>query len=133
VTACGRVETLAIGLVPRTASEGEDASGASARSRSGGRARERSERPQPQRRPRRARPGALINKEPDSAVPASGHVPWRADHGHHAQQLDGGGLAAGCCWPVRTLTGCLIRALVVVVPASRCDMCCLSFVKPRRA
>jgi hypothetical protein len=33
---------------------------------------------------------------------------------------DCGVLAAGCGWPVRTLTGCLVRALAVVVPASRC-------------
>ena len=38
------------------------------------------------------------------------------------------GLAAGCGWPVRTLTGCLVWALAVVVPASRRGGCCLSFV-----
>ena len=38
---------------------------------------------------------------------------------------DCGVLAAGCGWPVRTLTGCLVRALAVVVPASRCGVCCL--------
>jgi hypothetical protein len=31
------------------------------------------------------------------------------------------GLAAGCDWPVRTLTGCLVRAQPVVVAATRCD------------
>ena len=45
-----------------------------------------------------------------------------------AQQLDGG-LAAGCGWPVRTLTGCLVWALPVVVPATYCGVCCLPFVK----
>ena len=41
------------------------------------------------------------------------------------------GLAAACGWPVRTLTGCLVWALAVVLSASRCGVCCLSFVKPR--
>jgi hypothetical protein len=42
-------------------------------------------------------------------------------------------LAAGCGWPVRTLTGCLVRAPVVVVRATRCGACGLSFVKPSDA
>ena len=41
-------------------------------------------------------------------------------------------LAAGCGWPVRTLTGCLVRALAFDV-ATRCSVCCLPFVKPRVA
>ena len=45
-------------------------------------------------------------------------------------QLDGG-LAAGCGRPVRTPFGCLVRALAVVVPASKCGVCCLSLVGPR--
>jgi hypothetical protein len=48
-----------------------------------------------------------------------------------AQQLDGGELAAGCGWPVRTLTGCWVRALPVVVAAAKCAVCCLSSVGPR--
>ena len=39
------------------------------------------------------------------------------------------GLAAGCGWPVRALTGCLVRAPAVVVGATQCGVCCLSFVK----
>ena len=46
---------------------------------------------------------------------------------------DGGVLSAGRGRPVRTLTGCFVPALAVVVPASRCGVCCLSFVKPRGA
>jgi hypothetical protein len=40
------------------------------------------------------------------------------------------GLAAGCDWPVRTLTGCLVRAQPVVVAATKCGACCLSLVAP---
>ena len=47
-----------------------------------------------------------------------------------SQQLDGG-LAAGCGWPFRRLTRWLVRALPVVVPATRCGVCRLPFVKPR--
>jgi len=39
------------------------------------------------------------------------------------------GLAAGCGWPVRTLTGCLVQAPAVVLGATQCSVCCLSFVK----
>ena len=39
------------------------------------------------------------------------------------------GLAAGCGWPVRTLAGCRVRAPAVVLGATRCGVCCLSFVK----
>jgi hypothetical protein len=39
------------------------------------------------------------------------------------------GLAAGCGWPVRTFTGCLVRALPVV-PWTKCGLCCLSLVGP---
>jgi hypothetical protein len=39
------------------------------------------------------------------------------------------GLAAGWGWPVRTLTGCLVRAPDVVVGATQCGVCCLSFVE----
>ena len=39
------------------------------------------------------------------------------------------GLGAGCGWPVRALTGCLVRAPAVVVGAIQCGVCCLSFVK----
>ena len=46
---------------------------------------------------------------------------------------DGGVLSAGRGRPVRTLTGCFVPALAVVVPASRCGVRCLSFVKPRGA
>src|SRR5215203_4337579 len=46
-----------------------------------------------------------------------------------AQQLDRG-LAAGCHRPVRTLTGCLVRAQPAVVAATRCGACCLSLVAP---
>jgi hypothetical protein len=46
----------------------------------------------------------------------------------------GRGLAAGCGWSVRTLTGCLVRgALAVDVPATRYGVCCLSFVESRVA
>ena len=39
-----------------------------------------------------------------------------------------GGLAAGCGWPVRTLTSCLVRMLAV--QATKCGVCCPPFVKP---
>jgi hypothetical protein len=39
------------------------------------------------------------------------------------------GLAAGCGWRVRALTGCLVRAPAVVVGATQCGVCCLSFVE----
>jgi hypothetical protein len=39
------------------------------------------------------------------------------------------GLAAGCGWPVRPLAGCLVWAPAVVLGATRCGVCCLSFVK----
>ena len=42
-------------------------------------------------------------------------------------------LAAGCGWSVGTLTSCLVPALAVIVPATRCGVCCLSLVKPRVA
>jgi hypothetical protein len=38
---------------------------------------------------------------------------------------------AGCGWPVQTVTGCLVWAVAVVVPASRCGVCCLWLVGPR--
>ena len=39
-------------------------------------------------------------------------------------------LPAGAGRPARTLTGCLVWALAVVVPATKCGVCCLSFVEP---
>ena len=40
------------------------------------------------------------------------------------------GLAAGCASPVRTLTGCWVRAPAVVVGVTQYGVCCLSFLKP---
>src|SRR4029453_17700399 len=40
-------------------------------------------------------------------------------------------LAAGGGRPVRPPFGCLVWALPVVVPASKCGVCCLSLVGPR--
>jgi hypothetical protein len=42
------------------------------------------------------------------------------------RQLDG--VSVRCGWPVRTLTGCV--PVPVMVGATRCGGCCLSFVKP---
>ena len=40
------------------------------------------------------------------------------------------GLTAGCGWPVRTLTGCRVWAVVVVAGAAQCGVCELWFVNP---
>ena len=56
-------------------------------------------------------------------APDWGRLPWvRAiialgEPQTPAQQLDGE-LAAGCCWPVRTPTGCLVPAPVLMVRAT---------------
>src|SRR5215211_2452353 len=68
---------------------------------------------------------------------------WRHNHASgEGGELDGDALgeadsgachcrlAAGGGWAVRTLAGSLVRALPAVVPATRCGMCCLSFVEP---
>ena len=70
---------------------------------------------------------------PDSAVGCHGCAPGlhRANHSPCAAARRW--LAAGCGWSVGTLTSCLVRALAVVVPATRCGVCCLSLVKPRVA
>ena len=44
---------------------------------------------------------------------------------------DWGVLSAGCGRPARTTFGFLVRALAMVVPASKCSVCCLSLVAPR--
>ena len=44
---------------------------------------------------------------------------------------DWGVLSAGRGRPARTPFGFLVRALPVVVPASKCGVCCLSLVGPR--
>jgi hypothetical protein len=54
----------------------------------------------------------------------------RANHSLLSSSSTGGGLEAGCGWPVRTLTGCFVRALAVLVLATRCGVCGLPFVKP---
>ena len=43
---------------------------------------------------------------------------------------DWGVLSAGCGRPARTPFGLLVRALAMVVPASKCGVCCLSLVGP---
>jgi hypothetical protein len=96
--------------------------------------KEQLERRSPQRSEdtRRVPGGPVL--DPDSARFGS-RLPWlRAiialgEPQTHAQQLDEE-LAAACCWPVRTPTGCLVRAPVLMVRANRCGVCGLSFAKP---
>jgi hypothetical protein len=67
-----------------------------------------------------------------AACPAN--AAWSATScSEHRDPDDGGVLSAGRGRPVRTLTWCFVPALAVVVPASRCGVRCLSFVKPRGA
>jgi hypothetical protein len=66
----------------------------------------------------------------DPATAADCHGCGTDLHGEHtflhSSRRD---LAAGCCWSVRRVTGCLVWALAVVVPATRRGTG-LSFVKP---
>jgi hypothetical protein len=82
-----------------------------------------------------ARAPGLLLIEPDSAVGSFKAAAKAACHDcigqppALAQQLDRGGLAAWCGWPVRTPFGGLVRALPVVV-SSKGGACCLSLVGP---
>jgi len=51
----------------------------------------------------------------DTAAPDAGSSTW---------------VSGRCAWPVRTLTGCLVRAPAVVAGATQCGVRCLSFLKP---
>jgi hypothetical protein len=78
----------------------------------------------------RAEPGRLSLVELDSAVGCHGCVTslhWANDSPCAVVRR---GLTAGCGWPVRTLTECLVRAPVVVVRATKCGACGLTFAKP---
>jgi hypothetical protein len=96
-------------------------------------------------RPRRRSAGALVMKKPFLAASNGLSPRLKLERPPHRATLPGKpatarmpiktqtrrGLAAGCSWPVRTLTGCLVQAPAVLVAATKCGACCLSFVKPR--
>jgi hypothetical protein len=71
---------------------------------------------------------ALTSIEASSTVGRSASLHW-VNRSATSEQLDRG-LAAGCAWLVRTLTGCSVWAARAVVGATSCGVCWLSFVKP---
>ena len=71
-----------------------------------------------------------IKPQPESSALPFSHRARTDELVHRSMRSLGfllfGGLAAGCGWPVRTLTSCLVRMLAV--QATKCGVCCPPFV-----